>query len=118
MQTEYSLQAFEEGSRVYLEGTITKLINEMYDRTHLSSQQFVIVQQYLQWAFAVGFDEGRQQPSKRIPIAQIKDGKVIQIFDSISDAARSLNGDKSWIAKAVRGEVPDAYNFKWKVVKQ
>jgi hypothetical protein len=93
-----------------------QLLNEMQQYTHLSSFQLEIVAIYMNWAFGIGYDVGRRQPSHAIKVAKMKDGKIIKIYDSIFDIARTYHVDKSTVSKAMK--IHNAYwrGYKWKIL--
>jgi len=58
----------------------------------------------LLWAFAVGFDLGRVQNTKRKPVVKFDpSGKTVKVYGSISEAARAENCHKSAISQACTG---------------
>lgn len=59
---------------------------------------------YLRYAHAIGYDEGFCRIAHRKKVHQIKDGKVIATFDSITDAANSVGGDIGAISSMANGK--------------
>ena len=41
------------------------------------------------------------------------DGKLLNVYDTISDAAKSVNGDSSFIARVCNNKQLTAYGYKW-----
>jgi hypothetical protein len=71
---------------------------------------------YLEMAYGIGFDEGRQQGSHRKPIMQIKNGKHIRTFTSVSEAAHMHHVNKSAIVKAAKKHTQTCAGFEWEYV--
>lgn len=71
---------------------------------------------YLRYAQAIGYDDGLCQISHRKKIHQIKDGKVVATYDSITQAAKAINGDRGTISKIAigRGSYKSHKGFEWK----
>ena len=66
------------------------------------------------WAF-VGNEYIKKDYSAK-PVCQIdlKTGAVLKTFSSISEAAKSVNGDMSYISKVCRGIQHSSKGYGWK----
>lgn len=95
-----------------------RLIKELQSRSHLSPFQLELVKQYMDWMFGIGYDEGKRQNSHGKRVAQIKDGVVINKFNTFQEAANAMKVNKSAIGKAVRGEMRTCGGFKWRIIKE
>lgn len=73
------------------------------------------VRKYSSYAEAIGYNKAGSENSNRKSISQIKDGKVIQTFDSSYDAARAVGVDSSSIRNAVNGVRKTCAGFEWKL---
>jgi len=71
---------------------------------------------YLEMAYGIGFDEGRRQISHRKPIAQLKNGKHLRIFTSVTEAAHTVKVDKSTIIKAAKKHIQTCAGYEWEYV--
>lgn len=45
------------------------------------------------------------------------EGNILETFECLSDAARNVNGDSSFIARAAKNKQKTAYGYKWKFVE-
>ena len=54
---------------------------------------------------------------KKIAKIDIKSNKIIEIFYSLSEASKSVNGDSSSIAKCCKNQNKVGYGYKWKYLK-
>lgn len=54
----------------------------------------------------------RMYGRKRVVQKQL-DGTIIEIFDSVTDAARAMNTDKAVISAACRGKTKTCKNYCW-----
>jgi hypothetical protein len=97
---------------------VDKILNLIKDQTtaYIPTKTWEEIKLHLGYAYAIGFDEGRGQNSHRKPILQIKDGKIIHTFDSVSDAARRMKVNKTSISKVAseNGRNKTCKGFKWK----
>ena len=77
-----------------------------------------IVRQYMQWAFAIGYDRGRQKSRfTHKPVMKLTmDGREIAVYESVTVAARQHGISHTQISKAVRGKAKTAAGYKWKYV--
>lgn len=57
---------------------------------------------------------GGKSPRAKEIVQLTKDGKMIKIWESISDAGRFLNVNRGNISKCLKGQLKTAYGFKWK----
>jgi hypothetical protein len=96
---------------------VSRVAKDIQRCFEISTNDMATLIPFFQELYAIGFDEGRMQGAHRIKIQQISDGNVIQEFDSITQAAYSIKGDKSHISKVINGKRKYAYGFEWKIVK-
>lgn len=103
---------------------VNKLLAELQSRAHLSHFQLDLVNQYMEWAVAIGYDMGIKHgrgDNKAVKVQQIKDGLIVRTYDSMADAARAMKVDKRKISHAVSGSKyrPTEINgYKFRIVKQ
>ena len=59
-----------------------------------------------------------EAPSTAIQVAQLdkKTEEIIQIFPSIKEASRAVNGSAGHINEVVHGKRKTAYGYKWKII--
>ena len=62
--------------------------------------------------------ESHKPKKKGVRVAKLdpETGEVLATYDRMSDAASELGGSHKMIWKAVHGEVPTAYGYKWKSI--
>ena len=76
---------------------------------------FPFIKKMLSWVYVAGWEEGRKQKGKRIPVIQMDEyGNVIEIHKSLSAAARKVNIDKSNISKALTNNHHSGGGFLWR----
>ena len=70
-----------------------------------TQSELELIQQRLDWAFAIGFESGRSHKTRQKGIVQLDGkGKYIRSFDSIRDAAKRLKTHHQAISRVCRGE--------------
>lgn len=72
------------------------------------------IEEFLNYTYSIGFNHGRKQSRHGKRVAQIKDGIIIKVYESASDAGRAVNRTKHIISKAALGKIPGAANYDWK----
>lgn len=95
------------------------LISEMQQRAHLSSFQLEVVTQYLNWAHAVGFDDGWAQMMHQVnrgqPVHKILNGEIVDTYDNMVIAARAVHTTKANVRKAaINYPKRKCRGFHWK----
>ena len=73
-----------------------------------------IFEQYVNMIYGAGFDAGRRSLNNRRPIEQLKDGKVIKVWNSQVEASRALESDNRFINRCVRGKKKQFKGFEWR----
>jgi hypothetical protein len=70
---------------------------------------------YVKQAYAIGFDLGRDRSNQPMPVIQLSlDGHLIEIHDSINQAAESLDITDAAIGRAAHGKLQKAGGYKWR----
>ena len=76
-----------------------------------------IIWDYLNQAYAAGYDEGRKRHSHRKPIAQYSvEGTLIKIWESSALASQHFGLDKTAVSKAALGKHETCAGFRWRFV--
>ena len=72
----------------------------------------------LQWSYGVGYDLGLVSAKRGKRVAQLNTntGEIINIYMSMSEAAKAIDGDETNISKVCRGKRPMAYGYSWRFV--
>jgi hypothetical protein len=87
------------------EQVVEKALEEIRMYGGVSFDQYMFLQKYLSWVYSIGFTHGRRSASStnKKPIAQVnpRTGRIIQEFESASDAARVFKVAKQSILTAV-----------------
>ena len=65
------------------------------------------------YARAIGYEEGNSQVAHRKRVKQIKDGKIVAIYDSVKSAASAMQIDKRAISKVLTGKRNRTAGFEW-----
>lgn len=95
--------------------TYVELRREHIIPVDLTVEQVEKARVLLMRLYAIGFDEGRLQGAHNKKVDQLDmKGNYIQTFESISVAARSIDRNKSAVAKAAQGKIEYSGGFKWK----
>lgn len=91
-----------------------KILAELKSLEIVNDSNDWIVYNFLKQAYAAGFDRGRQQNSKRKPIARLDDeGNILQVYESQKAAAHDMKLDVSTIRRALTGVFLHAGGFRW-----
>jgi len=99
------------------ETTAQRILAELLELGIVQEKDEDVVWAYLAQAYAVGYDYARFQSTHQKPIAQYsKDGRLIKIFESASEAARKTKAGHSEIAKCARGKQKTSGGFQWRYV--
>ena len=91
---------------------ISRLINEVLHQVDIEG-----IRRCIEMAVAIGFDLGTKSRSNQKAIVQMNEqGYIIQRFESASQAARTINGDKTNISHCCNGRKnhKTAYGYIWK----
>ncbi|KKK86499.1 hypothetical protein LCGC14_2762620 [marine sediment metagenome] len=76
-----------------------------------------IVYNYLMQAYAVGYDSGSKSRSNQRPVAQYTlQGKLIEIYESATEASRRTKIDHSDISTCAVGKSHTAGGFLWEYI--
>ena len=73
----------------------------------------VQVRQYMEYVYSIGFLHGTRFKKHEKRIIQLKDGLIVNVFSSASDAARKMNCALSVISKAANNKTIDFNGFEW-----
>jgi hypothetical protein len=97
-----------------------RILEELQSRAHLSSFQLILVTQYMEYAHAVGYDEGRLHSGgqTRMAIQSIKNGKIVKTFSSQQAAARFYAITQQTVSKIIKGTRPPINGFHFKLAKR
>jgi hypothetical protein len=71
------------------------------------------IQMNLYMAFAVGFDEGYRIHTNRKRVAQIKNGIIIHVFNSQTEASKMMGVNNRTINKAVHKQIKSCKGYEW-----
>jgi hypothetical protein len=72
---------------------------------------------YVKWAFAVGYDLGRDRNNPSKPVLQLSlDGEFIEVHDSMGQAAEITDVWISSISRAANGKLSQAGGYKWRLL--
>jgi hypothetical protein len=101
----------------YQEKLIKSAMEEILRQVPLQFEQFATIERYLNYAYELGYHRHKTKGNvkRNIAIEQIKNGKIINEYKSISDAARDNEISIEAIRKVVRGINNTAKGFFWRV---
>jgi len=63
---------------------------------------------------ARGYIDGNKKAKQSVEQIDLITGKVINIFSSITEAAKTIGGDTSSISKACRGKIKSHHGYGWR----
>jgi len=96
---------------------VEKIIASMQSERMMSQELTTFITYYLSLVYAVGFDEGRVSTTKnRKKVMQIKNGVLIKIWNSETEASRVIGVNDGTINKAVIGKIKTCKGFEWRYV--
>lgn len=86
----------------------------------------VVIEKYIRMGVGVGFDIGHgsiKKNGKAVAINQVKDGVVIQRWESVGEVSRIRGYNETSIHRALRGKVGNkkytqAYGYKWEYAEK
>lgn len=89
---------------------------QSFSNFDLTTIQQIFLEQHLSCVYELGLNEGKKQNSHRKKVEQIRNGKVVQTYPSITDAARTLGVHKSTILRACKkgNVVKGSSTFRYK----
>jgi hypothetical protein len=106
------------------EEIINRILLEIQHKSILSTKDYTpttdhyipvrFFKYYMQLAYAAGYDQGRKLCCNQKQVEQIKDGKVIKIWSSQSEASRAVGADNKTINRAVKGKIKTCKGFQWR----
>lgn len=103
-------------NNILLAKILTECIDKMEESGSVTIGQYNALKHYLAYAYTIGHEDGYCQISHRKKVHQIKNGKIVETFLSIAQAAKSVNGDPGTISSIING-TPGRYShkgFQWK----
>lgn len=104
----------DEGQLERQQTVVTKAIEALEKEIGTVGWPKQKIEEFLNYTYSIGFNHGRKQYSHGKRVAQIKDGIIIKIYESASDAGRAVNRTKHIISKAALGKLSGAANYDWK----
>lgn len=94
---------------------IKRILTELITAEIVTDINYDLVQMYLQQTYGAGFDEGRQQKTRRKSVAQYTmDGKLIKIHDSVLIASRVVKIYCTGITRALDNPNKSAAGYIWR----
>jgi hypothetical protein len=91
---------------------IKKVLKSLYQEGLTESN----IRRYLQYADTIGYERGIRAIKKQgVPkqVIQMKNGKIIKIHDSLSHAARSINGRPESVLRVIQGRRHTYKGYQW-----
>ena len=100
------------------ERAVLKLTELLSLEFHLDPVQIFQLKIHLDCLYSLGYVEGSKQSSHRKPVEQLKDGKFVKYFKSVTDAARANGVNKSTIQKAIKNNSISkrGFTFRYKLL--
>ncbi|HOS46355.1 MAG TPA: hypothetical protein PLQ69_07745 [Paludibacter sp.] len=101
----------------YQNKVVKSAMSEILRQVPLQYEHFCTIEKYLNYVYELGYfrRSTRGNVKKNVAIEQIKKGKIINEYKSISDAARDNEISIEAIRKVVRGINNTAKGFYWRV---
>ena len=97
------------------EKTIEKVIDELLEFQVVLPGYKGIMARYFAMVYSIGYNTGIRSVSNQKAVLQLNHfGEVLDRFESASQAARIVKGNKSNIAKVCNGKTHSAYGFLWR----
>jgi hypothetical protein len=96
-----------------------KLLREFQRRAYVSPRQLKLLQSYMDWVYAVGYDDGLadrtkiKRPTCNREVYQLKDGEIVNKFNTMTEASQAIDVDIRRMSYAIkRKHTIKGYDFE------
>ncbi len=72
-----------------------------------------LLERYFDYVYSIGFDDGRKRSGHGKPVAQMRDGKIIDIFPDAAEADRAMKKSKGTVTKCITSGGKTSSGFQW-----
>ena len=106
------MQVRDENKKV-VKKAMQSVLKEIGD---VSERDASIIERYFNYMYVSGYEKGIKLLNKRgvkRPVYQLKDGQVIKEHESLSQAARAINGNPESILRVIQGRRFTYKGYQW-----
>lgn len=95
---------------------VTKALKALESERITVGYSWELLEKYFNYVYSIGAMDGKKRAGHGKPVAQIKNGEIINIFPDASEADRAMKKSKGTVTKCITSGGKTSSGYEWMYV--